>query len=120
MGEPTLRRSAPDRRNQWHLGYTSDVDISIRRNDAAGRYELLLDGELASFTEFQDQDGAQGLTYFPHTVTLPQYRNQGLAARVVRYALDDTRARGRSVVPLCWFVAQFIDDHPEYQALLAA
>jgi hypothetical protein len=41
-------------------------------------------------------------------------RGQGLARRVVQRALDDARAAGRHVVPRCWYVAQFIDDHDEY------
>jgi uncharacterized protein len=38
----------------------------------------------------------------------------------VRHALDDVRAAGRTVIPTCWYVAQFIDEHPEYEDLLAA
>jgi hypothetical protein len=47
-------------------------------------------------------------------------RNRGLGAELVRGALDDVRRNGRTVVPQCWFVAQFIDEHPEYADLLAA
>ena len=32
--------------------------------------------------------------------------------------LDDLRARGRAVVPLCPFVAGFIRRHPEYDDLV--
>lgn len=79
-------------------------------------YALHLDGELASYAEYAD-DGS--VVTFPHTVTVPHRRGQGLAARVVRFALDDVRAQGKQVVAACWFVAQFIDDHPQYADLLA-
>ena len=44
----------------------------------------------------------------------------GLGGTLVRGALDDVRARGGSVVPLCPFVRGWIDRHPEYQDLLSA
>jgi uncharacterized protein len=55
----------------------------------------------------------------PHTVIDPARRRQGLGAELVRGALDDLRRRGHRVVPSCWFVAEFIDDHPDYVDLLA-
>ena len=41
------------------------------------------------------------------------------AAQLVRYALDDVRRSGRPVVATCWYVADFIDEHPEYRDLVA-
>ncbi len=46
-------------------------------------------------------------------------RNQGLGEVLVRGALDDVLARGGTVVAQCWYVAEFIDQHPEYADLLA-
>jgi predicted GNAT family acetyltransferase len=43
-----------------------------------------------------------------------------LGELLVRGALDDVRASGRSVVALCWFVDQFLDDNPTYADLRAA
>ena len=55
-----------------------------------------------------------------HTEISPSMRGQGLATRLVRAALDDVRQEIKPSVPSCWFVAQFIDDHPKYRDLLAA
>jgi hypothetical protein len=38
----------------------------------------------------------------------------------VKGALDDIRARGGVVIPTCWYVRQYIDEHPEEADLLAA
>jgi predicted GNAT family acetyltransferase len=56
---------------------------------------------------------------FPHTVIDPARRGHGLGAELVAGALDDVRARGATVVPTCWYVARFIDEHPAYRDLLA-
>jgi predicted GNAT family acetyltransferase len=47
-------------------------------------------------------------------------RGRGLGERLIQEALDDVRSRGQQVVPRCWFVAEFIDAHPEYKELRAA
>ena len=91
------------------------MTTELRKNESAGRYELLLDGEVASLADFR-VDGDR--VVFPHTETVPAQRGRGLAEQVVRFALDDVRPSGRTVVPACWFVAEFIDDHPEYADLL--
>lgn len=97
------------------MAKSDDADVTVQRNDAAGRYELLIDGEVASYADFVD-DGSK--VVLPHTVTLPAFRNRGLAAKLVRATLDDLRRRAREVEPTCWFVAEFIELHPEYAELL--
>jgi predicted GNAT family acetyltransferase len=89
----------------------------ITFNEGAGRFELRVDGQLASIADYRVQGDR---VVMPHTVTSLGYRNRGLAAEVVRAALDDARARGLQVVPMCWFVAEFLEAHPEYQDLTAA
>jgi predicted GNAT family acetyltransferase len=89
----------------------------VRRNDADGRYELWVDGELAGIADFH-VDG--DTVVLPHTEIDPGRRGQGLGAILVKGALDDIRHAGRTVVPTCWYVGQYIDEHPEERDLLAA
>jgi len=93
------------------------VAIDVRNNEAESRYEIFVDGELRGFADYRDNGDA---IVFPHTVIEQRYRGNGLGAELVRAALDDVRGRGRPVVARCWYVAEFIDEHPEYQDLLAA
>jgi predicted GNAT family acetyltransferase len=97
------------------MGTSNDSDVTVERNDAAGRYELFVGDAVASYAEFID-DGST--VVLPHTVTLPAFRNRGLAAKLVRATLDDLRIRGRQVEASCWFVAEFIELHPEYAELV--
>ena len=53
-----------------------------------------------------------------HTYTPPAARGQGVASRLVRAALDHARGEGWRVIPSCWYVAGWIDRHPEYEDLL--
>lgn len=92
------------------------MSIEVTDQAEAGRYEVRVDGELAGFADRTVRDGTMVL---PHTVVDPSFRGQGLAAQLVRRALDDARAQGLSVVPSCWYVAQYIDAHPDDQDLLA-
>jgi hypothetical protein len=89
----------------------------VRRNDARNRYELYLDGRLAGIADYREAGDA---LVFPHTEIVPELQGRGLGARLVAGALDDARGSGRRVVPLCWYVAEFIDQHPEYHDLVAA
>jgi predicted GNAT family acetyltransferase len=89
--------------------------IEIRRNTQESQYELLVDGEVAGIAEY---DAAGNYVVFPHTELERWMRGRGLGAELVRGALDDVRGTGRMVIPHCWYVRQFIDEHPEYSDLL--
>jgi uncharacterized protein len=91
--------------------------MEVHRNDERSRYELLRDERVVAIADFTVQGDR---VIFPHTEVLPELRGRGLGAVLVRGALDDVRASGRTIVPLCWFVAEFVDRHPEYQDLLTA
>ncbi|EFQ82119.1 hypothetical protein HMPREF0063_12827 [Aeromicrobium marinum DSM 15272] len=88
----------------------------VRRNDDAGRYEILADGQVAGYTEFR-ADG--DVLTFPHTVVESAFEGRGLAGTLVAEALDDVRRRGQKIVPTCAYVRHFVEKHPEYADLVA-
>lgn len=45
-------------------------------------------------------------------------RGRGTAATLTETALNYARDHQLQVVPTCWYVGDFIDAHPEYEALL--
>lgn len=81
------------------------------------RYVLRVDGEVVGVADYRDRGDA---LVFHHTEVERDRRGHGLGAILVRGALDDVRARGRTIVPTCWFVAEFVDLHPDYADLVAA
>jgi predicted GNAT family acetyltransferase len=92
------------------------MEPTVTDNHVRSRYEVVLDGQVAGFADYVD-DGHR--VEMPHTVVEHEHRGKGLAAVIVGHALDDIRARGRSVVPSCWYVQRYIDEHPEYADLVA-
>jgi uncharacterized protein len=88
----------------------------VVNREASSRYEIIVDGETKGFAEYRVMGDD---IVFPHTVIDPRWRGRGLGAALVSHALDDVRPTGRRVVPSCWYVARFIDSHPDYAELLA-
>ena len=87
----------------------------VRRDDEGSRYEIVVDGDVAGFAEFTTLDGATALT---HTVVDDAYEGRGVGGELVAGALDDLRAGGTKVVPLCPFVARWIERHEDYADLV--
>lgn len=85
------------------------MDIEITDDDGAGRYEVRVSGALAGYA---DRVRRGDTLVLPHTVVDPAFRGRGLAAHLVRRALDDARSEGLSVTPSCSYVADFIARHP--------
>lgn len=88
------------------------VDVPERE-----RYEArTADGVFAGFAAYQRSPERVVIT---HVVVPTHLRGQGIASQLTVVGLDDARAAGLSVVPQCWFVAQYVDNHPEYAGLVA-
>lgn len=87
----------------------------ITHDTTAERYLITVDGRDAGYADYIQGDGVRD---FHHTVIDPEFRGQGLSKPLIQAALDDTRAAGDKVRPLCTAVAGFIEKHPEYRDLV--
>lgn len=96
---------------------TDDLEVTVVQNAELRRYEAWVDGALAGFAEYRAR-GADTVV-FTHTEVDDAFEGKGVASRLIRYALDDVRDQGRSVVARCPFVAAYIREHPAYADLLA-
>ena len=94
---------------------TQQDQIELLRNDERSRYELHLDGQRVGLADYYERGD---VVVIPHTETLPAFGGRGLAAKLVRFALDDIAARGKRVNPACPYVAAFIRRNPEYAGLI--
>lgn len=82
----------------------------------AARYALRRDGVLVSVLDYRDDGQVVALT---RAFTIPTYRGHGYAGMVTAGAVADIETRGdRLVDPVCWYVAEWFEDHPDKQYLL--
>ena len=79
------------------------------------RYELSIDGEVAGFTAYRVRPG---LIAFIHTEVDERFQGRGIGDQLIRFALEDARARGLAVLPFCPFVKSFIERHREFEVLV--
>ena len=92
------------------------MDLAVTDNRDAARYELTVEGEQAGFVSYRE---SPGVIAFLHAEVDPTRERRGLGSALVRGALDDARARGLAVRPVCPFVRWFVETHTEYRDLLA-
>ncbi|MUK01291.1 GNAT family N-acetyltransferase [Vibrio cholerae] len=93
---------------------TSDIQVS--NDEAQSHYVAQLDGEQVGTAAYELTDDT---IVFTHTIVDEDVEGRGVGSTLIGYALDDARGRQLTVVPQCGFVAAFIDEHPDYQDLLA-
>ena len=91
------------------------MDPRVVDNPEASRYELWLGERRAGVIEYRSKPGTVLLV---HTEVEPDFEGQGLGARLVAGALDDIRARGLKLVPLCPFVRSYLRHHPDHGDLV--
>ena len=86
--------------------------MQVTVTDAAEqhRYEGRVGGELAAIAEYIR---TAELVVFTHTEVLPGHEGRGIASALVHQALDDVRRQGVKVLPLCPFVAAWMQRHAE-------
>ena len=70
---------------------------TVERVEAERVYRIVVDGRRAGLTAYRDH-GDQRVFY--HTEVDDAYAGQGLAARLVREALTDSREQGKRIVPV--------------------
>ncbi|MEV4481891.1 GNAT family N-acetyltransferase [Micromonospora coxensis] len=73
-------------------------------------------GALAGLVTYQ-LTGA--IIAYTHTEVGPEFEGRGVGSTLARAVLDDARARGRTVVPICPFISEWLGKHPEYDSIVA-
>jgi predicted GNAT family acetyltransferase len=94
----------------------ADDDFRVVDNEERSRYELRVDDSVVGCIPYAAIGESIVLI---HTDIEPGHEGRGFGSRLVSGALDDIRARGLTVVPVCPFVRSYLRRHPEYQDLVA-
>ena len=59
------------------------------------------------------------IVVYTHTKVEPAFEGQGAGSALARAAMEDARSKGRTVVPICPFLSGWLNEHPEFEALVA-
>src|ERR1700728_3204590 len=79
------------------------------------RYEILLDGELAGYSEYLARPG---LIAFTHTEIEERYKHRGLGEQLIAETRNDVHEHGLELLPFCQFMRTLIQRHREYATLV--
>lgn len=83
---------------------------------AASRFTLHDGDDLVSVLDYRDDGRTIALT---RAFTIPTFRGHGYAAVVVERAVDAIEGGGdREILPVCWYVGEWFEAHPERNGIL--
>lgn len=91
------------------------MDITIQHDPANHRFSTEVGGHEAELIYRLREDRM----VIEHTGVPEAIGGRGIAAQLVKAALDHARAAGWKVVPACSYSAVYVQRHPEYADLLA-
>ena len=84
--------------------------IEIADNVDRRQFEARVEGAVVGRAVYRiDGDSV----VFTHTEVDPELQGQGVATVLARKALEAVRASGRAIVPLCPFIAAYLQRHAE-------
>ncbi|MFT3901065.1 MAG: GNAT family N-acetyltransferase [Gordonia sp. (in: high G+C Gram-positive bacteria)] len=96
-------------------------DLRVDHQPARERYEAFLDEDgtekSIGYVDYMTEPNTMLLT---HTVVHEQFGGRGFAGQLVKYVLDDARANGQQIVPVCSYIQSYVTKHPEYADLVRA
>jgi predicted GNAT family acetyltransferase len=86
------------------------ADITVVHAPEQSRYELRDGDVVPGFAEYLLPD--DGHVDFTHTEVSGDYAGQGLAGKLIEFALADVQAQGKRIIPHCPFVQGWLRKHP--------
>lgn len=91
-------------------------DYSFANETDASRYTLHRGGDLVSVLDYRDDGRTIAMT---RAYTIPTFRGHGYAGELVARAVAELEQRGdRRVSPVCWYVSDWFEAHPERAGIL--
>ena len=83
--------------------------MPVTNNISKNRYELEVEGHLAIADYRMEEGGRMAIT---HVFVPEELRGKGVAAQVMKGVVDDAKARGLTIVPICPYAASYLKRNP--------
>ena len=93
-----------------------NLPIELEDNGGKGRY--VVRGPDGAEAEMTFTRVGESRIIIDHTGVPDAFRGQGVGARLVTRAVEDARAAGKTILPLCPFAAAQFRRHPEWADVL--
>lgn len=90
-------------------------NLEVVNNKEKKQYELHFDGLLCKVEYIITNEGE---IYLTHTEVPYQIEGQGLGSKLVEKTLEDIDKSGLRLVPLCPFVAGYIQKNPQWKRII--
>lgn len=92
------------------------TDLRFTDEKDSSRYTLHRGDDLVCVLDYRDDGRSVVMT---RAFTVPPFRGHGYAGEIVERAVAQLEGAGdREIVPLCWYVAEWFDAHPERAGIL--
>ena len=89
-----------------------ELPIEREEGESNGRHVVRIDGAEAEMTYSR---AGKSMIIIDHTEVPGAMRGRSVGQALVGRAVEDARAEGRSITPLCPFAKAQIERHPEWQ-----
>ncbi len=93
-------------------------DHQIEHDPERMTFEIELDKGLRAVLEYRSN--REGKMFLTNTEVPEQMRGKGIAAILVKHALDFARENNYRIIPVCSYVKSYLKRYPEYQSLMAS
>lgn len=94
---------------------TPALPVAHEESGTKGRYVVRVDGVEAEMTYTR---AGQSLLIIDHTSVPDALRGRGVGAILVSRAVEDARAAGKMIMPLCPFAKSQFDRHADWSDVL--
>ncbi|HCB00991.1 MAG TPA: GNAT family N-acetyltransferase [Anaerolineae bacterium] len=87
--------------------------LEIINNPSENRFETWINGLGCKLDYIEDKDTFA----ITHVGVHPDLRNQGIAGKLVQFAMDYAKSKSLRVIPICSYAVAWIQRHEEYKEL---
>jgi predicted GNAT family acetyltransferase len=96
----------------------AEVTGDVQLNDMGSKGRYFLRGPGGEEAEMTFSKAGEHMLIIDHTEVPDAFRGQGAGLRLVTRAVEDARAAGKKIIPLCPFANAQFKRHPEWADVL--